>query len=249
MLEPHQSDLLRRERFHCSPGEVHIWRINSDVSTSDLNVLGATLSQDERQKANCFRSMQLRDHWTAARGALRWILSGYVQTEPSSLEFQTTRWGKPYMSFPLSTIAFNLSHTRGMAFLAVSGEGRVGIDAEHVYPITDVERIAQNVFTPSEAQEILQLPSEARGAAFFACWSRKEAFLKAIGKGLQVPLDSFSVSVRPDEAPRLVSLSWNGASAWSLADIAEPGIAATVAIDWLAPQIRHCEFSLGSYVN
>lgn len=249
VVEHYQSDLFRRERFHCAPDEVHIWRIVLDVPVTDLRLLEGMLSQHERHKANTFRSRLLRDRWTVARGALRCVLSGYVQARPSTLEFQTTRLGRPHLSFPATNIAFNLSHTRGVAFVAVSGDGRIGIDAEHLYPITSVERIAQRFFDRFEADEILRLPAEARAAAFFACWSRKEAFLKALGKGLQVPLNSFRVSVRPDETPRLVSMSWNESSAWRLADISEPGIAATVAIDWPTLQIRYFEFSIQSHVN
>jgi 4'-phosphopantetheinyl transferase len=251
MSNQHQCHLLRRrgKSLNCPHGEVHVWRIGLDVPATELEVLGEALSYAERQKANRFQSAQLRDRWTVARGALRWILSAYVKSKASSLEFRTTRFGKPYLGLPSMSIAFNLSHTGSLAFLAISAQGRVGIDAEVVSPIVDVEGIARRFFAPSETEEILRLPLEAHRAAFFACWSRKEAFVKAIGKGLHVPLDSFRVNVRPDEPPRLLSLIWHESSAWGLADIAEPGIAATLAIDQPSPQIRRFEFSIRSYMN
>lgn len=226
-------------------GEVHVWRIALDSPDLEVKTLAASLSLDERERASQFSRGELRDRWIVARGAMRWILSTYVRSRPSSLEFRTTRFGKPYLGSPSMSIAFNLSHTGSLAFLAVAAEGRLGIDAEFVSPVVDVEGIVRRFFAPSEKEEILQLPLEDRRAAFFACWSRKEAFVKAIGKGLHVPLDSFRVNVRPDEPPRLVSLDWHESSAWRFADIVEPAFAVTLAIDHPAPQVRCFEFQLG----
>jgi 4'-phosphopantetheinyl transferase len=130
----------------------------------------------------------------------------------------------------LTNVPFNISHTGGLALLAISSRGRVGVDAES---------------TALEADEIMSLAPEARLAAFFACWTRKEAFVKAIGKGLYVPIDQFRVTVRPDEVPRLVSMGWYESSTWSLADVGEEGVAATIAVDGPPPVIRRFDFRAG----
>lgn len=103
-------------------------------------------------------------------------------------------------------------------------------------------RLVGGFFAALEADEIRSLAPEARLAAFFACWTRKEAFVKALGKGLYVPIDQFRVTVRPEEAPRLVSTGWCESSRWSLADVGEQGVAATIAVDGSLPVIRRFDF-------
>jgi 4'-phosphopantetheinyl transferase len=230
----------------CSPGRVDVWRIQLDVSAIRLQMLEATLSHEERVKANGFQTAQLRSRWTAARGALRYILSVYAGTQPSSLVFRVGRFGKPYLRRPGTDIGFNFSHTGGVAFLAVTAESRVGVDAEIVHPIADLEGISRRFFAAPEADEILCLTPEARLSAFFACWTRKEAFVKALGNGLQMDLDRFRVNVRADEPPRLISMDWHDSSTWSLADLGEPGIAATLAVDGPPPEILRFDFELES---
>jgi 4'-phosphopantetheinyl transferase len=230
----------------CATGEVHIWRIDLISTAISLKTLEATLSDEEREKANCFRSTQLRDRWVAARGALRHIVGSYVRSKPSSLVFQTGPYGKPYLSWPVVNIPFNLSHTASLALLAISSEGRVGVDAELIYPIAELEKISRRFFAAPEADEITALAPKARLAAFFACWTRKEAFVKALGNGLHIPIDRFRVTVRAEEPPRLVSVDWHEPSRWSMADVGEPSVAATIAVDGSAAVVRRFEFASGS---
>ncbi|MFY9562549.1 MAG: 4'-phosphopantetheinyl transferase superfamily protein [Terriglobales bacterium] len=137
--------------------------------------------------------------------------------------------------------SFNLSHTRGLAMLAIA-RNRVGIDAEAVCSDIDIEDLSRRFFAPAETEEILGLSSDARIAAFFACWTRKEAIIKALGAGLSMPLDSFQVTVRADQPARLVSASWGDPNHWSLIDIGEPGIAATLAVEGSTPLLRRFNF-------
>jgi 4'-phosphopantetheinyl transferase len=226
----------------CETGEVHVWRIELDSPAIGLKSMDATLSDGEREKANSFRSTQIRERWVAARGALRYILAAYVRSKPHSLLFQTGRYGKPFLSWPVTNTPFNISHTGGLALLAISSQGCIGVDAEVIQSTVEVEKISRRFFTALEADEILSLAPEARLAAFFACWTRKEAFVKAIGKGLYAPIDQFRVTVRPEEVPQLVSTGWYESSRWSLADVGEQGIAATIAVDGPLPVIRRFEF-------
>lgn len=227
----------------CATGEVHVWRIALDSPVISMKTLEATLSDEEREKANGFRLAQIRERWIAARGALRYILATYAGSKPSSLVFKTGPYGKPHLSWPVIKIPFNLSHTGSLALLGISSEGRVGVDAEFIHSIVELEELSRRLFAAPEADEIMALAPEARLAAFFACWTRKEAFVKALGEGLHVPIDQFRVTVRAEEPPRLVSVGWNESSRWSLADVGEASVAATIAVDWLAPTIRRFEFA------
>jgi 4'-phosphopantetheinyl transferase len=226
----------------CVAGEVHVWRIKLDYTTGSVTELGAMLSREEREKAARFRTAELCKEWTVARGALRCILGTYTRSEPRTLMLKAGRHGKPELVGLGEDIPFNLSHTSSFALLAVAGSGRVGIDAETVCPETEVEDMSRRLFTPAEADEILGLAPPARRAAFFACWSRKEAFVKAIGAGLSARFDSFQVTVRADQTARLVSVEWDQPDRWSLVDLSEAGVAAALAVEGPAPVLRHFDF-------
>lgn len=204
----------------CAPGEVHVWRIELDCAAISAAALVATLSMEEEERAARFRSLKLRERWTVARGALRCILARYARCEPDVLVFRAGPHGKPALAWPVEDIPFNLSHTGGLALLAVAGNGRVGVDAETVRPEIEVADLSRRFFAPTEAAEILALSADVRLAAFFTCWTRKEAFVKALGGGLSVPLDRFHVSVRSEQPARLLWLEGespiNGAC-WMLA--------------------------------
>jgi 4'-phosphopantetheinyl transferase len=142
----------------------------------------------------------------------------------------------------MEDIPFNFSHTVGLALVAVAGSGRVGIDAERVRPEVEVEDLSRRFFAPAEAAEILALSPDARVAAFFSCWTRKEAFVKALGGGLSVPLNSFQVSVQSDQPARLLWAEGDASGRWNLLDLSEPGIAAARVVEGPAPVLRRMSF-------
>jgi 4'-phosphopantetheinyl transferase len=226
----------------CAPGEVHVWRIDLDFAAKTATMLRTTLSPEEKQRASRFRSVELRERWTAARGALRCILAGYAGCEPDLLVFREGPHGKPALTWASEDIPFNLSHTGGLALVAIAGVGRVGIDAETVRPEIEVEDLSRRFFAPAEAAAILALPSNARLAAFLNCWTRKEAFVKALGGGLSVPLDSFQVSVRSDELARLLWVNGEGPDQWSMWDVSEPGVAAALVVEGHVPVLQRMNF-------
>ncbi len=228
----------------CEPGEVHLWRIDLDCDAKSIAALMATLSPDELRRAARFRSHQLCERWMVARGALRYILAIYSKSQPSSLVLQAGLKGKPELVWPIENLSFNLSHTSGLALLAIAASGRVGVDAEIIRPGIEVADLSRRLFAPAEAEEILGLPPEGQTAAFFACWTRKEAYVKALGTGLSAPLDRFRVTVRADLPARLISIDGDEARGWALLDVGEPGIAAAVAVEEDFPVLRRWKFAL-----
>lgn len=226
----------------CAPGEVHIWRIELDCHASTVASLGAALSSEERQRAARFRSVELQERWTVAHGALRCILASYVRCSPTALAFQEGPHGKPALAIPAANILFNLCHTGKLALLAVSGGMPVGIDAEAVRPVAELEDLSRQFFTSGEAEEILALHPDLRLAAFFSCWSRKEAFVKALGGGLSIPLNCFQVSIHNHEPARLLWVEGKDCNKWSLLDISEPGTAAAIVAQGPITSLRRFSF-------
>jgi 4'-phosphopantetheinyl transferase len=226
----------------CAPGEVHVWRIELDGAATSSDTLRGTLSLQEKHRAARFRSIELRERWTAARGALRCILAGYVQCEPGVLVFREGSHGKPALTWPVEDIPFNLSHTGGLTLVAVAGSGRVGIDAETVRSEIEVEDLSRRFFAPAEAAEIMALSPDAQPGAFFTCWTRKEAFVKALGGGLSVPLNSFQVSIQSDRPARLLWAEGDASGPWSLLDLSEPGVAAALVVEGPTPMLRRMNF-------
>jgi 4'-phosphopantetheinyl transferase len=139
------------------------------------------------------------------------------------------------LAWPVEDIPFNLSHTGGLALVAVAGNGRVGVDAETVRSEIEVADLSRRFFAPAEAAEILALSADVRLAAFFTCWTRKEAFLS-------VPLDRFQVSVRSEQPARLLWLDGGESDQWSFLDVSEPGVAAALVVEGPAPVLRRMNF-------
>jgi 4'-phosphopantetheinyl transferase len=247
VLEPVHSRKFAELR--CAPGEVHVWRVELDCADTSIAALAASLSLADREKADRFKTVLLRQRWTVARGALRHILARYARTEPGFLRFAEGPNGKPELCPPVQDLSFNLSHTQGLAFVAVAGGEQIGIDAEIVRPGIDVENLSRRFFCRAEADEIMALPYGSRCRAFFACWTRKEAILKAQGSGLSAPLDRFQVSVRHDGPARLISADRNSRDRWTLVDIGDQSVAAALAIEGRAPILRRLEFDMQSLVS
>jgi 4'-phosphopantetheinyl transferase len=184
-------------------GTVHVWTVGLDAEPDRVSQLLASLSGEERVRAARLRTTELRLRFIVAHGAVRSILGSYLNVGPEQVTFEVTRLGKP--SIAGSHLTFNLSHSDGLALCAVAQGGHLGIDVERIRPLLDADGIAKRYFAPKEASAYAACPETERSAVFFSTWTRKEAFLKATGLGLQRPLDSFEVDVTPTEpAPRLV---------------------------------------------
>ena len=176
--------------------ELHIWRVWLDVEASECARLASYLSEDERLRASRFVFPRDRDHFTVARGTLRELIAQYLRRPPASFRFQTGQYGKPWL-LESPEIRFNLTHSHGLALYAFAIKRELGIDVEKVQPEFAGEEIAERYFSTAEQRELSELPPELRTSAFFLCWTRKEAYVKAHGGGLQIPLSSFDVSLTP----------------------------------------------------
>jgi 4'-phosphopantetheinyl transferase len=179
-----------------------------------------------------------RNRFVVARGLLRRLLGSYLGAAPGALRFKYTKYGKPFLEMPRSALvlSFNLSHSDAMALIAVAWHRKVGVDVERVRPDIQYDSIAKNVFSTREYADLCGLPQEQRCAAFFAGWTRKEAYIKARGEGLSRPLDSFSVSLLPDEPALLESEDDAG---WHIYPLTPAdGYAAAVAVAGQAAHLR-----------
>jgi 4'-phosphopantetheinyl transferase len=227
----------------CSPGDVHVWRINLDRASATFDRLEKVLSPLERERISRFTSADLRRRSATARAALRIILARYVGVAPERLSFDFGPQGKPSLSGCDATIQFNLTHTGSLAFLAVAAEA-MGIDAELINPKLEWEELSSRFFAPAEAADIRLLPTSLQVEGFFACWTRKEAYIKALGTGLSAPLDGFRVTVHPHEPPRLLWVRDDHGEArhWFFETLNEAGVAVALAIRRPSATVRRFSF-------
>ncbi len=210
----------------------------------------AALSPDEQQRAGRFRVPQARARFTAARSILRSILGAYLGRPPAQVLFQYGGKGKPCLApgNHADDLRFNLSHSHGVALYAVARGREIGIDLERILPGRDHERLARRFFSAQETAAMMALPPEERLGAFFRCWTLKEAYLKARGEGLALPLASFSVSLSPDRPAALLSVDGDEdePSRWWLTSIqAGPGFAAALAAEGQPAGLRLWEWAAG----
>ncbi len=217
--------------------EVHVWRASLDVPEALVRQLQETLDAAEIARAERFYFRKDRNHFVVARGLLKAILGQYLNIEPHSLRFGYGAQGKPYLWLSEdnppkeSALRFNLSHSAGIMLLAVARDRELGIDVERIRPEFASETIAEQFFSPRETATLRALPAEMQPAAFFNCWTRKEAYIKARTEGLSFPLDQFDVSLSPDEPPALLSVNHDSQEVerWSLYGL-DPGPGFTGAL-------------------
>jgi 4'-phosphopantetheinyl transferase len=198
---------LRPSPFHLASDEVHSWCASLDVPPEMSARLYATLTPDERNRSARFHFERDRQRFIVARGVLRDLLGRYLQTQPDQIGFVYNAFGKPDLSPAFgSRLKFNLSHSAGLALIAIATASDVGVDLEHIRAQSDCADIARRFFSAAEVDYLSALPSHLYAEAFFSCWTKKEAYLKACGEGLATPLNSFSVPLTGDPAHTPVDL-------------------------------------------
>lgn len=180
---------------------IDVWRIDLD-DRGPLAGLLSVLDAREQVQAGRFRFEQHGRRYIVAHAATRFILAAYLDVAARRLVFRCNAYGKPFLADG-GAPTFNLSHSAGTGLLAVSDGGAIGVDIEQCRPLMAPDMI-ERFFSASERLSLATLAPDKKLAAFFACWTRKEAYIKAKGLGLSLALDAFSVECDPDRPARLI---------------------------------------------
>ncbi len=206
--------------------EIHVWRASLDQSESYVHRLQQTLVPEELRRAKRYYFDRDRMRFIISRGLLRTLLGCYLKTEPREVHFCYGPCGKPELAGQTGrdALSFNVSHSNGLSLMAITHGREVGVDIEHIRSDMPYESIAERFFSPRENAMLHSLPNNIKLTAFFNCWTRKEAYIKARGDGLSMPLDQFDVSLVPGEPASLLSIkdSIEETSRWSLQEL-HPG--------------------------
>ena len=189
----HYTETVRPPRLET--GTIHLWLIPVEGTRNALERHERLLSPEERDRSSAFRFAEDASRYILSHGALRLLYGGYTGIRPERVRLTASAYGKPFVrpgreDRPLS---FNLSHSGGFALCAFSRDGEVGVDIERVRAFSDLRSLADFVLHPEEAGALASLPEPEHLAGFFELWTKKEAFVKALGKGLSHPPNSFSV--------------------------------------------------------
>jgi 4'-phosphopantetheinyl transferase len=220
--------------------EVHVWTAGLDHERDRFLSLSELLVDEDLERAAGYRIPVVREHFIAARAFLRSVLGGYLHVDPRKVTFHYGPQGKPYLLHPPRQLFFNLSHSHGLALVAVSRNVEVGVDVEKVRNFNDLG-FAERYFTTREVSTLLAVPEHQRTEVFFHAWTRKEAFLKATGEGIAIGLDRVEVALAPWEPVRLVLLDGcpHQAAEWSLSHLSPATeYVGALALKHRRPQVR-----------
>jgi len=185
----HPKDLSPRR------GAVEVWVVDLNALDHTLHPVYELLGEDERQRAERFRFPIDRRRFVMARATLREILGRYLQTAPEQLEFEYGEYGKPRLARPHTSVRFNASRSGERALIACTQDHEIGVDIESLSRELEIDDLSRRFFTASESQKLATFPADRRKEAFLRCWTCKEAFIKAVGKGFSLGLDKFNVSL------------------------------------------------------
>ena len=176
--------------------QVYALRLSLQADDKILSQFQKTLPAEEAAKAARFRFDYLRRRFIITRASLRIILANYLHTAPSEVQFSYGSNWKPHVENP-DGLHFNTSHSGDLALLAFALHCRIGVDIEYIRSVPDSLDIARRFFHPQEIADLESLSPSEREQAFFLCWTRKEAYVKASGDGLSMPLNGFRVTLQP----------------------------------------------------
>jgi 4'-phosphopantetheinyl transferase len=214
-------------------GEVHLYYADVGRYSGSVERFLGMLSEKERARAHRFVSIRDGGNYIVVRGWLRALLGAYTDTEPGTLEFVDGSHGKPMLAGAAGPggIRFNVSHSGGRALFAFARDRNVGVDVEKMGNAFSGEGISDRFFAPREAASIRSFDGSRRQEVFFSYWTLKEAYMKASGRGLSLPMHRFEVALDP---PRVVHVQGDpeAASRWHLETIhPEAGYAAALAVE------------------
>jgi 4'-phosphopantetheinyl transferase len=203
------------------PGEIHMWLIPEVQNENMMKVLSHKLNDAEKEKASRYYFEKKRRQYIITRGVLKILLEVYTRRNSEQFQIVQGIYGKPFMRSEEEEIHFNISHSEGLSILGFSKEAPLGVDIEIIREIPERDEIAEKYFSKKENNIYKTIPEEYRTKAFFNCWTRKEAFIKAIGEGFSKPLDQFDVTFLSNEKTKLISIDGDTRKAdeWSLQEL------------------------------
>jgi len=195
---------------------VHVWCVELSADRDAYEGAKRLLSPEESRRAEQFRFSGLRENFVIAHAVLRVLIVQYVDFSPAALKFTYSRLGKPILFHPAARLTFNLSHSGMLATYAFTLDCDLGVDIEQIHHLPDQLGLAREFFSPGEYLDLQATRRDQTDEAFFNCWVRKEAYIKAKGTGLQLALHGFRVSLRPGESARLLEANDDDPRAWSM---------------------------------
>ena len=229
--------------------DVHVWKVNLHAEFLQSAALWPILSEKERERADKFHFPRDRNRFVICRGLLRILIGNYLDLDPANIDFTYNQYGKPFLANAPGeeALRFNVSHSNELALYAFTSSCEIGVDIEFMAAKEDELQIAERFFSPMEVGALHALRADLQTEAFYLCWTRKEAFVKARGQGLSLPLDHFVVSLKPGEPARLLSIKGDPGELrkWSMKSLYPgPGYAAAVVVEgstcnlkcWVFPQ-------------
>ncbi len=200
-----------------------LFRLSLSAAPTAVQALLPLLSTDEHQRAAAFYSPDDRNKYITSRGGLRVVLATVLGAEAREIAFEYGQHGKPALAVPWNAggIHFNVSHSGEFALIVVSKGTRVGVDVEFERTDVELEKLARRFFSDSDCERLLTLPEAEWMRAFYRCWTRKEAYIKAVGIGLSIGLSSFDVSLEEGHPAQLMATRPEAEEAkrWEMADI------------------------------
>ena len=220
---------------------VDVWRSALEPDPARRARLEGLLSPGELERASRFRFDRDAHRYVIARGVLRTLLGRYQGRPPDSIGLEESEHGRPFDPSEVGAgrLDFNVSHSQDRLLVAFTRAGRVGVDIEWMSPLPDMAELVELNFSPAEQATWRSLADDQRERGFFACWTRKEAFVKAVGQGLSHPLQSFDVSLAPGDEARLERIENGRPDAWTLRALdADPGYAAALAVEAPSAALR-----------
>ncbi len=234
--------------------DVHVWRIPLDPSDTVVSELASILDVDERARAARFHAVIHRTRFVVGRALLRRVLGQYLGLRPEEVAFVYGEHGKPALrgEATIGGLRFNLAHSKDLALLAVVCGREVGVDLEALRALEDAERIVARFFSTREQADFFRVAPELRQLTFFRGWVRKEAYIKAIGKGLALPLGDFDVTLAPGDPPRLLRVQDqpDEPNRWALAELS-PGVGfvGAIAVEGTGWRLRGFDVTHGPQAN
>lgn len=232
------------EQITPDPGVIDIWRISLALPEPELASFSDLLTSDETARAQRFQGRHKYREYIICRGLLRKVLGLALNCDPRDVEIRYTDQDKPYLAAPADhgNLQFNVSHSHEQALIALTKDQPIGIDIEHLRTNLEFNKMASRFFSSKEADDLNTYTDVGIPHAFFACWTRKEAFVKALGEGIAFGLSEFSVSVDPYQHEVDLQTHWDETYAknWSIRNIESgPGYVAALAVAGKIKRLRY----------